>query len=313
MNKEAIGREIRRYRSNSKIKVKDLAEMLEVSQPYISMIENGKGNLPTKTFLKKFSNVISQYHSDLSSESIYISLCVIAGYPIDEKLIDTHGKDVFHENERRGYIEFVDENKYKTLDKPYYDLHWLLDQNDNNVFFSHSNSLSINENSEFQNVRLDSHDKSYIKKFINDYLSYKSSFISEFPFKVIFEFIEEDRMPYEDVVTEVLDEEGNGYEYVNNITGTITAGVYLRYINNEINFNLKIDFDFDIDSDKELTSINLYIDTSQLTKFNSLNLEYAYKNLFNNELGEFMKEYALDSFNDDIELVNSPFVKVHHK
>lgn len=49
----SIGEQIRKIRQEKGLKQKDVAKELEISQSYISLVENGK-TIPTKRFLKLF-------------------------------------------------------------------------------------------------------------------------------------------------------------------------------------------------------------------------------------------------------------------
>ncbi|MDQ0352468.1 transcriptional regulator with XRE-family HTH domain [Alkalibacillus filiformis] len=311
--KELVGTEIKNYRMRSGLKIKDLAALMEVSSPYISMVENAKGNLPTKSFLRKFSDVISKQDSKLSPESIYISLCVVAGYPIDESIVDDHGEDVFYANERRGYIESLGNKEYRTLEKPYYDLFWLLDQPESGVFFNIQQTSKSNIDSQNSSFKLDHDDREFIKSTIADYLKHKSNFISSFPLKVHFVTLEEDSIPTLMESDEVIDEDGNTIEYVSNITGSVIIEVNLKYFMSEIAFNLRVEYDFDIDFDKEITNTNLYIDSQETEKLESLKIEKPYYDFFVNELGEYLNAFALDNFQEEVEVSDSSFIKVHIK
>lgn len=160
-------------------KLKDIN--IKASVPYISMIENNKTK-PTSKYLYNFVKVIldninsySYYHYVVAER--YIKLSMELGIDIDKSFPNV--KDVLVD---RGMWE---DNRY--LDKPYYNLNWLLNQNKQEVVIGVRTTFEFDEVSslkplELRNIfkpmdkvfyKLDDNDKKFILNVISNLIMSK--------------------------------------------------------------------------------------------------------------------------------------------
>ncbi|UXS36825.1 helix-turn-helix transcriptional regulator [Staphylococcus delphini] len=190
-----IGEVLKSERLNKNISLKTIAEITKKSSPYVSMVENNKTQ-PSSDFLYDYSKALFHnfeeyaFYKDFIAEK-YIYFCILGDieikfYPEVEKQLKNRG--------------FIDE-RYK-LTKPFYNLNWLLEENDNNLTFGFVDSNDFNYNNidkwsveniraissfDFFNLRpkvfinLDKDDKKFISQVISNYLvsKYKKQFIDE--------------------------------------------------------------------------------------------------------------------------------------
>lgn len=105
-----------------------LSEVMQFSRSYISMVENNRAN-PSAKYIENFSEIL-QLNGSVTAQ-IYIA------YGLSEKLdLNSVDKEKLLE---QGFIEKDDtdtNSQIKVLNKPYYNIHWLLSQNDNDVVMS---------------------------------------------------------------------------------------------------------------------------------------------------------------------------------
>ena len=169
------GEIVKLYKKFYKLTTQELADKLNKSRSYISLVENNKEK-PSKALINDIAEVFSnlykhdenhnaQYkeHFNLSNDEnvqehlyrkIRDELYIASGFEIP---IDENNEDIYKESGR------LEENngENKVLPKPYYDLTWLLEQTENNVYFrflDHKDSLHI--------VNITDDDKLHIKSVI---------------------------------------------------------------------------------------------------------------------------------------------------
>ncbi|QIH78126.1 helix-turn-helix domain-containing protein [Macrococcoides canis] len=154
----STGAIIKRYKKFYKLTTQELADKLNKSRSYISLVENNKEK-PSKSLLDDIAKVFSELYkydenhnqsykkyynlseTDLVHEHLYRmirdELYQSCGFEIP---VDTMSKELYKDS---GRIEDIN-GENKILSKPYYDLTWLLEQNENNVYFRYVENNTIN-------------------------------------------------------------------------------------------------------------------------------------------------------------------------
>ncbi len=175
-----LGTFLKKERLNRGKSIKESAEKLEVSSAYISMVENNK-TIPNSDYLYNLSSFL--YGGDDVFEMLvaekYIVFCLVGGikvqpYPFVKFLLSERG--MFEEN--------------SMVNKPYYSLNWLFNQQKSPITFGLKNENPYNNDIEevypisqydyFNGepksfIQLDSKDKEFIYKIIETYIKSKYS------------------------------------------------------------------------------------------------------------------------------------------
>lgn len=178
---ERLGSVLKFERTNKNKSMNEVAEYLEKSNAYVSMVENNKTK-PTSDYLYDFAKFLFIDYSDeefyyyLVAEK-YIYFCLVG--KIEVKFYPKV-KLILLE---RGMIE-----NNKITNEPYFSLNWLLDQHHTPITFGFMNEDMYNFNLEKINpinsfqffngvpkyfVMLEENDKAFLKDVISSYLKYK--------------------------------------------------------------------------------------------------------------------------------------------
>lgn len=210
-----FGDVLKETRDIHSLSVKKLADLSNVSTAYISKLENGKRNFPSEKYIfnllmgikshltsmtNKFNNVddVKEIVEEETKQTLrdFISA--------DDSTIDIKKFDdilnrfqIFYDEQLQKRIEdnsiiknkifnneialYKNTVKVETLDKPYFDLNWILEQNEYEVFYGRSyvfnssfdKKFALNEQDMFYYNALSSHDIKTIKKLIEVYLDSK--------------------------------------------------------------------------------------------------------------------------------------------
>lgn len=173
-----IGKILKKERIYRNMTIKELANKISKSSPYISMIENGKSN-PSSEYLYSFSKALFDRFTDedvylyIVAET-YIRLCIQANIQI---------KDFAEVNNVLKNIGMHESNK--PIDESYYLLNWLLMQEKEDVMFGVEGSFNdytelvyldlsriFNKNLK-KFIKLDKNDKNFILNVITNYIEGK--------------------------------------------------------------------------------------------------------------------------------------------
>ncbi|MCI2789865.1 helix-turn-helix transcriptional regulator [Staphylococcus warneri] len=147
---------LKELRESRGLNKQELANKVDISRSYISTIESGKVEKPTKKTLLKIAYVFDPE----GDEEIYSKLLKSSGYEESnandefKKYIDELN-DVFKSNNKMN-IPTISSMKYRIntkdksvvlLDKPYMNIMWLLEQEDYEIYLGYEeNEILIDEN-----------------------------------------------------------------------------------------------------------------------------------------------------------------------
>lgn len=102
MNEVEFGDYLRKLRKQKKLTMEQIAKATELSQPYISQIENGKKGIPSPEILFKLSKPLEVLHSHLMFK---------AGYIKDDDVLETEfEKKIRHEEDEKFHQKIKEIN-----------------------------------------------------------------------------------------------------------------------------------------------------------------------------------------------------------
>lgn len=213
-----FGEILKKEREGFGISVKKLSELSSVSTTYISKLENNKRNFPTAEIIynllfgfknlieerygttKNISEVNSSYLKEILDKFINADDSNLKQKNID--LMYQYFDDFYNEkvqtimNDNSQIEESIFLNKIqiekgttnkKELDKPYFDLNWLLKQKDFEIFYGRdfifdkniNNKKTLNEREMYFYNILNEQDIETIKKLIETFLENKYSRVKQ--------------------------------------------------------------------------------------------------------------------------------------
>lgn len=174
---------LKELRESRGLNKQELANKIDISRSYISTIESGKVEKPTKKTLIK----IAYAFDPEGEENIYMQLLESSGY--DEK----NAKDEFKKYIAELNQSFKENNKFDAsvisemryrvnkkdnsvvfLDKPYMNLMWLLEQEDFNIYLGYEEDevLIDNDGNTYNKpLQLDEEDKRSLMSLVSNFQS----------------------------------------------------------------------------------------------------------------------------------------------
>ncbi|MEB7865882.1 helix-turn-helix transcriptional regulator [Staphylococcus xylosus] len=150
-------------RKKHKLTLDQLGNLMSFSRSYVSLVENNKAQ-PSAKYINDFINTLGE------TETLRRQLFVEVGLTSDIKLDELE----FQQYLEAGMIEGTDINNYKILPKPYYNLHWLLNNSESQVVYSYDEKGIVEIDGEdfdagyyLTAYELDNKAKSMIREYIN--------------------------------------------------------------------------------------------------------------------------------------------------
>ncbi|WP_210126384.1 MULTISPECIES: helix-turn-helix domain-containing protein [unclassified Staphylococcus] len=172
---------LKNLRESKGFNKKELADQIGISRTYVSRIENGSVEKPTKNILLKLS-----YIFDPTGENkLYFKMLKSVNHSTNgwEEEFEQYAKKIegnylsdnrFNPKELSSMLYRVNKNDNSIvfLDFPYMNIEWLVNQNDFKLFCGHiPNVFNLNKNSEKHGVPLELTESEQLKlrNFIKDY------------------------------------------------------------------------------------------------------------------------------------------------